>query len=184
MADKKSLLNMLASIADPELRKLAERIAASIPEDSWLRSDVAERLIGALKGWIESQAGSLGPITGVAVEKISDLMDFATSNLYEKDSSDISGWMNKFLTAAQKRMAATDDPSGECQKIELEFDLLQRLAKVIEEKKKEGAPPTQPSKPIDWRYWKGKLTALDTSTGEAIRNFRRSQGWLRPRRSR
>jgi hypothetical protein len=164
---KSSLLNAFASLVDPELRHLGERLVSTIPEDSWLRSEVAERLFGALKGWIESKASGLGSVGGTLVEKFSDLLDFSSSDLFghrkrEGKTKVVSDWMTSFFKHAEKQLSQCDSKEKiEAEAIRLcaEFQARKEVADLIEQTIRalhpEEPKPTTP--PINWERQFNKL---------------------------
>jgi hypothetical protein len=82
-------LNSLISLADPEIRKIAEdladRLSRTLPPDSVLRHEFTERLIGHLKSRIETVSEQHGEWVGQAGEKVSDFLDMFTSAFYKRD---------------------------------------------------------------------------------------------------
>lgn len=144
----KMLLNALLSAADPEIRVLAEKIGASIPEKSWFRSAFAERLIGVIKGLVESRAEGMNPIAGALLEKLTDLFDFAGSTLFGKSRrSVVERWMQEFVEDGVKRIQETDNPQAEFEQLEKELRVRQQLISLLEE----AAMPvvSRPTQPID-----------------------------------
>jgi len=152
---QKILNPLISSIADPLLRKTAERFAASIPEGSWLRSEVAERILAGLKGLAESYKSA--GVSGLFVEKATDFFDFASSFLFEKKtggdfSSTAQRWMNKFFEKAQKTLAsAPADKLDEVRdRLKKEFELRKEIFNLVCEAEKEFRPKKSAPQPIDW----------------------------------
>jgi hypothetical protein len=209
--------NEIISALDPELRELAERIIARIPESSILRSHLAERALGVLKSMAERRAKKMRPFTGAVVEKATDLFDFATPSLFGKvkgpSPAALRGWMNQFFNEASKRMAQAQDPQETFNRLQQEFELRQKLIKMLEQaaKAEEAAKAAKkPAAPIDWgaRFqllrqeakarWASFTTwaqaswqAADPVAAEGIywaaahmQDWRQRQGWIRRRRPR
>lgn len=149
MADKRAFfnLNTLLSTLDPELRKFAQRIWATIPDSSPLKTETFERVFGVFKAWAEKRASGIGPI-GDIVEKLTDVGDFAVRG--PKGVKAAHDWMDRFYAEAAKRIEKAADPKAELEKVKLEFELRRELLKVIEEARK-AAEPAKPEKvSIDW----------------------------------
>lgn len=144
---------MLFSAADPELKELADKIRGMIPEDSPLRSKVAERIIGVVKGWVKSQTDSMSPVAGAVVEKLTDLSDFFVGDSDDnekttKAKATAQDWMEKFFVAAEKRLENTDPANlgAEKEKILQEFKLRKEILDAIEAVRKEAHGPATPAK--------------------------------------
>lgn len=101
---RKMILNALISVADPEIRRLAEKLAREVPEESPLRSPLAERVLGALKALVESSAEGMHPVPGALVEKLTDLMDFSGTTLFSKNDppADVKARAEVFLKEAEQ----------------------------------------------------------------------------------
>ena len=152
------VLNPLLSIFDKEARGIIDRIAARIPEDSFLRSEVFGRVFDVLRGVTEGV--NFGPLTTV-VEKLTDYGDALAKDLDEKAKTAkttevLQGWMNKFATDAGKRLEKAADPTAELAKLKLEFTARIELLKLIEaeavkyaDEKKAAAKKPTPAKPIE-----------------------------------
>lgn len=144
----KGLFNILLSVAEPEIRKLAEKFADAIPENSFLRSESLERVVGVVKSWIEGKAKVIPGIKGELLEKSTDFVDFAGSRLFgskkeEKAAKVVKDWMDQFFTEAGKRLREAPDEEAkkkEFNKIKKEFELRQKLLKIIEAAKPKSEP--------------------------------------------
>lgn len=158
-SSSRTFWNMLFSAADPELKELADKIRDMIPENSPLRSKIAERILGIVKGWFESQSFNMSPVAGAVVEKLTDLSDFfvggETGEKTEKTTKVAQDWMNKFFADAGNRLEKVADLPAELDKIKKEFAARMKLLGVIEaatkkyaEKKKAAAEASkkQPTK--------------------------------------
>jgi hypothetical protein len=173
---KKALNAIASAIADPLLRKAAERFAASIPEDSWLRSEIVERILAGLKGLAESYKGS--GLSGLFVEKATDFFDFASSKLFDKKAGGFEqltqNWLNQFWKDAQKILSET--PAEKLQeareRILKDFEIRKEIFKVIMEAEKEFQPPKKKPDPINWAEW-------DTRLNNWVENNRPS--WVKKR---
>ena len=174
MADNKGkrfFLNALLSLGDPELRKIAERFANSISEDSWLRTDFAERFIGTLKGLLEAWSSSLGPGMSTVVEKFSDTLDFMSSSLYGGEKKGVSAksvtardWMDNFFKDAVKRIEKVEgkeELEELSKRLKAEFNARKELIALIEEARKNA----QPQKPAPSPIQAGKF--VDDSAAKA-----------------
>lgn len=154
MADEKKeknkvgLFSTIRSLGEPELRKFAESIADLIPEDSFLRSETAERVVGYLKTWIENKAKSIPGFKGDIMETATDLIDF--SGLYrdrgkkgEKAAKVVKDWMDQFFTESGKRLREAKtipEKEAELLMIKKEFELRQELLTLIEAAKPKPEP--------------------------------------------
>jgi len=174
---KKTLNPIISAIADPLLRKAAERFAASIPEGSWLRSEAVERILAGLKGLAESYKST--GIGGLFVEKATDFFDFASGSLFDKKtggdfSSTAQRWMAKFFEEAQKALASTPteklDEAKE--RILKDFQIRQEIFQVVCDAEKEFRPQKSISQPINW-------ADLDKKAAEWLQANRPS--WIRRR---
>jgi len=174
---QKILNPLISSIADPLLRKTAERFAASIPEGSWLRSEVAERILAGLKGLAESYKST--GVSGLFVEKATDFFDFASGSLFDKKtggdfSSTAQRWMGKFFEEAQKTLSQT--PAEKLDEVrdrlKKEFDIRKEIFNLVCEAEKEFRPKKPAPQPIDW-------AALDQKAAEWLQVNRPS--WIRRR---
>lgn len=154
----KEFWNEIISALDPELRELATRIAASIPEKSLLRSRIGERILGILKSMAERRAKKVGPLAGALVEKATDIFDFATPVLFGKGEGPspaaLRGWMQGFFNEAAKRMSRARDPQWMFNRLQQEFELRRQILKMIEQAAKEEVEAAKaeerPSPSVDW----------------------------------
>ncbi|KKW46247.1 MAG: hypothetical protein A3A43_01080 [Candidatus Liptonbacteria bacterium RIFCSPLOWO2_01_FULL_56_20] len=178
--------NMLFSAADPELKKLADRIRGAIPEDSPLRSVFAERIIGVIKGWAEGKADNLSPIAGAVVEKLTDLGDFFVGGESSPKSGKVArDWMDQFVVEVGKRLKETkfEDLDAEKDKILKEFVLRRAILEEIKKTYEEAQPKrAEPGESINWSELRAKLYSMleiaDASVNNAVRDFRTSQRWI------
>lgn len=87
-------LNKILSLANPEIKawakKLAVRAKEAVPEDSLLRSVIAERVFGWVSASIED-AGTKSPnkMVGDVLEKLSDFIETFVQEFCEKDASEV-----------------------------------------------------------------------------------------------
>ncbi|TSC91299.1 MAG: hypothetical protein G01um10142_27 [Parcubacteria group bacterium Gr01-1014_2] len=150
-------INTLLSVLDPELRKVAQKWWAIIPDDSPLKSEFFERVFGVFKGWAETKARGMGPL-GDVVEKLTDVGDFAVMG--PKGVKAAQDWMDRFYSEAAKRIEKAADPKVELEKVKLDFELRRELLKVIEEARK-AAEPAKPEKvSIDWQKMQDRFDNL------------------------
>lgn len=148
---------IVSAIADPALHKLAERFTSSISEDSWFRSEFAERLLAGLKGLAEGY--KVPGVAGLVVEKATDFFDFASGDLYGKGgkgsgsaTSAAHGWLNRFVKNMEKSLReAPKDKLAEIQaRLQQEFTIVKEFVRMVEEAEKESAPEKKPpGKPIE-----------------------------------
>lgn len=132
----------VAGLFDPILRKLAQRLAQSVPSNSPLRSEGVESLIGAVKGFAEVYAERFPVLSAVAVEKLTDFADFLAVYLAQNGGTEMPGVLNKFLAEAAKRLKKAADPQTEFERIKLELGFMKELASTATQKpQKENNPP-------------------------------------------
>ena len=151
----KGLFNILLSVAEPEIRKLAEKFADAIPENSIFRSESIERVVGVVKSWIEGKAKTIPGIKGELMEKSTDFVDFAGSRLFggkkeEKAVKAVKDWMDQFFTESGKRLREAKtipEKEAELLMIKKEFELRQELLTLIEAAKPK-AEPEKEKKPF------------------------------------
>lgn len=141
----KTMWSAVAGLFDPELRKLAQELAALVPESSALRSEAVERAIGSLKGLIEARAEKFSPVAGTAVEKATDFHDLFMGALGSRPELNLDKWAREVLTEAGARLKNAQDPAAEMERIKLEFKLRKELADMI---RKEIPPPSPPPDPV------------------------------------
>lgn len=153
------VLNPLLSIFDREARELVRRIVVTVPNDSWLRSEVFGRAFDVIRGMAEgANFGAFTPL----IEKLSDYGDALAGDLTDKKAEAktedvLLGWMNKFFTEAGERLKNAPDPTAESKKIQKEFRARIKLLKIIEAEAKKLAeekkgPDKKPpdAKPIEF----------------------------------
>lgn len=145
MADKKWLAS-LAGLFDPMLRKLAQQLAQSIPQDSPLRSESIESVIGAVKGLAEVYAERFPALSSVAVEKLTDFADFLAVFLAEDGvGTKTRDLLENFLTEAAERLKKATDPQVEFERIQLELGFIKELAWTAAQKPKKETGPAVPA---------------------------------------
>ena len=142
---EKTVWAVIAGLADPNLKKLAQELAAVVPATSGLRDETFERIVGSLKGLIEAKAEKLSPAAGVAVEKVTDFFDFFSGALGPKSDLDLDNWAKEVLTEAGPRLRSAPDPAAELERVKLEFKLRRELVEMI---RKELPPPPPPPDPV------------------------------------
>lgn len=174
--DSESVLASLASVADPEIRGAAERLARKLQDalgdDSWVLSEPAERVFGLLKGLVEVRTKSWGPVASTALEKLIDLLDFASVDFFRGDKSSqsriTSEWLAQFQQAASVRLLAADDVAdleSERDRLHREFEIRKEIAELVENEI--GPPETAaPREKRDWdetlRGWTESIEVLRT----------------------
>ncbi|MDP3762650.1 MAG: hypothetical protein Q8Q97_01065 [bacterium] len=133
---KKETLAGLAGLVDPVLRNSAQKLAASLPQNSLLRSEAVEAFLGALKGFIEVNAEKLSPLASVLVEKTTDYLDFVAGAIGPENDFETAHqkWQDKFLSESAKRLRKAEDPAKECERIKLELELQHKIKESLMEK--------------------------------------------------
>lgn len=128
--DKKWLAGM-AGLFDPALIGFAKEIAEKIPEENLLRSNLAESLLGALRGIVEVHAEKFSGASSVAVEKLSNLSGFISAVLTRtKGKTTKQDLLKDFLAQTLERLRMAEDPQKEFEKIKEEITLFNQIMKV------------------------------------------------------
>ncbi len=133
---QKTLLNMLLSAGNPEIRKLAEKLAATVPQGSLLRQPIAERFLGIVNALLEARSETMGPNAGAVVEKLTDLVDFAGPALFgeeQKRGETLDNWTDQFLKDGMERIsrAKPEDQQAELERLMQEFNLRKQLVEHV-----------------------------------------------------
>ncbi len=164
--NEKTVLAVVAGIADPIFKKWAQKLASLVPVGSAFRTKEFESVIGALKGWIEVRAEKLSPISGVAVEKATDLADFFSGALGPSSALDLEKWASEVMSEAGPRLKQAQDPVAEMERIKLEIQLRKQLVEII----KQDLPSLQPS--ANWQKVDEQATTALTEINRGL------EGWL------
>ncbi len=174
----KAAWNIGLSVLDPEAEKIMERLAAAIPLDSPLRSEIVSRIFGVVKAWAESMGERIPGLGGVAIEKLSDYGDFLVANLTggnsrgRKKATSPQDWMDRFLAEAGERLKKAPTPEEtrvEAEKIKAEFTLRKELLQVIEQARREAVPAAKTEAvSIDWAQMQARLVAVMTTAAIAV----------------
>lgn len=165
--NQKTVLAIVAGVADPVLKKWAQKLAISIPEQSSLRTEAFESVIGAFKGFIETEAEKLSPTAGVIIEKATDFSDFLSGALGPQAGFNLEKWASEILNEAGQRLQESKDPTAELERIKLELKLKKQLVEII----KQELPPT-PLPTVDWRK-------VDKQVAETLGGFnKKMEEWL------
>jgi hypothetical protein len=177
--DEKKLAT-LAALLDVLLRKLAQRLAANVPQDSPLRSEAVETAIAVLKALLEF-AGGLNPLVKVGGEKITDFIDFFFGALGATKGErvpKISGWFEAFFKEASERIAKAEDPQLEMERLKLEFQFRTELLKLYqewEETQKPQPAAVPPAPAFNWeKFLAGAKTRWEGIVRSADEKFGRS----------
>ncbi len=129
-------LNALISLADPEIREVAQKFADvtsnKLPKDHWLRTRPAERIIGFLSSRLESSAENQPKVVKDIVEKVSDFFDNFRSRFYGK-LTEGSEKTSKQPDAAKSRPAILAIEALETQFISGEAEVMLATATSPEE---------------------------------------------------
>jgi len=202
------LINPFLSFFDKEFRGWAKKGADSISKDSPLRSEGVERGFDILRGFIEKNVQFDSPTSQALKEKIVDIGDYFASSFFGREKADkksamaAQDWMRRFLAHAEKRLSEAKSVSSleaQIKRLEKEFELRKRIIEIVGAAAKAAEsqePETAPVEPINWgekfesikKRWEEKLKPqlieIDNKAASEIRNFRKSVGWLRPRKIR
>lgn len=173
----KGFWNMLLSVVDPEMERFTERIAAAIPENSPLRSEIVGRIFAVVKAWVESVGERIPGMGGVLLEKSTDYGDFLVANLTKgsgKKARSTRDWMDGFLTDAAerlKRAPTAEAARAETEKIKAEFELRRGLVEMVDQARREATPAAKTEAvSIDWAAMKQKFeTAIGVAATEVKR---------------
>ncbi len=109
--DKTTLMNILLSLADEELRMFARWLVASIPPQlhDLLQNPIAVRLLGPASAWVESLGADKAPLVKTLYEKLSDMLDAAAHELFTKrgERANLAAqWKEELETETPPRLAA------------------------------------------------------------------------------
>lgn len=187
---KSSFLSSVLSVLNPELRKLAQKLGKSVPEGSILRTDPAERIIGLLVNMLEAKSKQFGPIGGPLVEKFTDLVDYASRDIFGKgketngSSGNLDDGLVRFLKEAEKRLAACADAASialELERLKSELAARKEMIKLAEEAKNELSPSPK-KEGVKTQSWdeeyqkiKQKLNEADNKIAPKVRKLNK---WL------
>lgn len=186
---KRVIASSVSGAVDPEIREAGERfgqwIVSLIPDDSWLKSKACERVFGVLRQWAENQIQYLGPVGSAVAEKITDLLDHASGEVFgrgterhgdDKDESAsmlekaTNGWMQDFFkdVAARFKAAPVAEHAALRERIVREFQVRAELIKQLKEEfaPKPGAKPADPTTAISRGTSKSWSKALAEWEGE------------------
>ena len=175
---EKEILSGLAGALDPLIRELAQKLAGLVsPESPW-RSAKIESAVGVLKGWAEAYAEKFAPLAAVAVEKVTDLLDFMSVSLAQGETSEQAArnWREKFLAESLERIKKSTDPEAELEKIKAELKLQQELMRAVLEN---GAGKILGQFSAAASKLGGFLKTADETAGAAIENWRRNNKWIK-----
>lgn len=135
----KKWLSGIAGLFDPALIKFAREIAEKIPEGSLLRSNLAESLLGALRGIVEAHAEKFSGASSVTIEKLSDLSEFLSATLLRtKGKTNKQDLLKDFLAQVLERLRSAEDPQKEFDRIKEELTLFNQIMEMA-------YPKTEPS---------------------------------------
>ncbi len=103
--DKTTLINILLSLADEELRMFAKWIVSHIPLSlyGFLETPIAARILGPLSAWVESRGDNKAPLVKALYEKLSDFIDAAAHELFTRRgerAGPATQWRSGFETEA------------------------------------------------------------------------------------
>jgi len=186
---KKNVYAILSGLLEVPLRRLAQRLATSIPANSTLRSQYFETAMGIIKQLVEEYAATLSPGLKTTVERATDFGDFFTGALgsergrvgaIPEPTAEFKGWMKEFYNDALRALYTAKEYhlEEELEWLKNGFDIRLALEKYMREaiSPKE---PTQQVQPFDWEQWgkrfgglREKLRGKDKSAAEAINKWR------------
>ncbi len=138
--DKKWIAG-IAGLFDPTLIKLAQEIAKKIPEGKLSHSNLAESLLGALRGIVETHAEKFSGASSVAVEKLSNLSGFLSATLARtKGETSNHDLLQIFLAQTLERLRNAEDPQKEFGKIKEELVLFKQIMELAYPKVESASP--------------------------------------------
>lgn len=167
---------------DRPLRQAAEKLARSISKTSWVWSASTETVAGVMRGFLEAVAKTLPSGWDIALEKITDFIDF----FYGAGSHEKLGvaapapavnqnWVSFFFEAAQKRVRETQDPAKESERIIAEFEELAKILQRIDEVMKPKAEAAVAAQPGNVKsFWQ----TIDEGAGKVAPYVRELGDWL------
>ncbi len=177
-------LTSLVGFISPELIKAARAAVASIPKDSWLRSESAARLTGIVRELIEKGSKRLGTVGNAIGEALADFLEFAGEELYNSSSSPqkakaiADDWMKRFIQSSEKRMQRTrnkEDLERLIAQLEAEFEARKKLVGLIDQAAAEAAAKAEAEakkselKPIKWEeIWEKTKKIARVAIVEAV----------------
>lgn len=134
-----------------------------------------ERVIGAFKGVIETEAEGFSPAVGVVVEKATDFSDFLAGALKQQPDLDVEKWASEVLEDAGPRLRNAQDPTAELERIKLELRLRKELVEII----KAELPPTPNLLGETLSKLAVTLQTADKNAAEKIETWRKRQTWVK-----
>ena len=189
---KKKIASSLSGAIDPEIRVAGEQfgawLASVIPSDNWLRSKGAERVFGILRQWAEANVEKLGPIGSAVGEKLTDLLDHASGEIFglgtEKHSGEkpasmfekaVDGWTKDFFKDAGERLEkAKPDELDELKKrLGKEFEIRKALLAMMKKEfeKPEAKEEAKNESTVDWA---AKLEKFNAEWTTSLVDWKRS----------
>ena len=195
------LINPALSFFDKEFRAWAEKAAKTIPRDSFLREEPAERAFDILRGFLEKNIQLNNTAAQAIKEKVIDIGDYFATSLFRKEKADkkavaaAQDWMKRFLAYAEKHLSeakSLEDLNVEFDRLQREFEIRRRIVEIMEVAAK-AAEPSEPTEPetqsIDWKAkfedLKEKVKrygrSVDKAAGKTALKVRNFRFWLAER---
>lgn len=108
--NKTTLINILLSLADEEIRMFARWLVAHLPPTLYdvLQNPIAVRLLGPLTAWVEARGTHKSELVKALYEKLSDAIDAAAHELFTRRTDGArtaAQWTSEFETAAPRALA-------------------------------------------------------------------------------
>ena len=173
MENKKPILAALAGFFDPSLRELAQKLAASIPENSPLKHQSLESALGALKGLVETLAEQLPPVAGVMVEKATDFSDFLAGALNHRPELNLEKWASEVLKDAGERLRKAQDPTAELERIKLELQLRKQLVELVRKEMPPPPPSQAPKLEAVFQSWTDDINCFNAKLERKAEKIRK-----------
>jgi hypothetical protein len=126
----KKLLAGIAGLLDPTLIKLAREIAEKIPKESLLQSNPTEYILGALRGITEAYAEKFSSLSGVTIEKLSNLSGFISASLAQTKRTGNQDLLQGFLAQTLERLQKAENKKVEFEKIKEELALFKQITEL------------------------------------------------------
>lgn len=131
----KDLVSAVSGALDPDIQKLAIKIANQLPKDSVLRKDWSRRVIGVLRTYAERLADKYeepGPIIGDVLSSFTNSLSIALGHPMTAGAElAASGWLDAFLKESIERLKTAQDPRAEMDKIKIELEMRRELIKLV-----------------------------------------------------
>lgn len=121
------------------------------------------------------------PLRSAVLDKFADYIDFFSSALRGPggDVGDITRrWMDEFFFRASQRIAQTEDPIVEMERIKEEFGIRLQFARQLEELRREVDPRSGPEL-LNWKKVNEGLVSADVKIFGSLNEWLGRQWWAR-----